>query len=349
MGHHKHSPSCFARREACAYSGIIEPISPNTGSAQASEGTMLHERMEEKNFNGLTKEQKECCEWAQECVVNIHETHGRPIEMHQELSMELLSNSGEVLTYGTADLVFVYDDHIVVADYKFGFGFTSAFKNKQLWLYSLMAMQRFDKDEATVYIIQPRCDYLGEYNFSYVSSSIDYIEEILQLCDTATPADATPNAKACKYCNGRHDCPALKESEDALTKYESNDISAMSVEQCGDTLSKIDQVRDLMNGMEKQLLTRFETAGDLDDYFAYKDEYKQGSVKFDELIDHITFESLSVKGFSLTQAEFENAYVNKNKKGVRGEVAGLRESAKEIYKKLKKTKTTKKGVRVVRR
>ena len=351
MSHHPHSPSTIHRRLSCSYSGVIEPHMPNRTNAMAEEGTMLHERLEVSNFNNLTDEQIRICEWAQDAVTNVLEEFGRPLEFHRELKMELLSNDGDVITYGTADIVLVYDDHVVVLDYKMGFGFVSADNNKQLWVYSLMAMQMFDKDVSYGYIIQPRCDYVGYDCWNYSPESIDYIDEALKACETATPVDATPSTSACKYCSAKLEkkCPALNEYESEIVKYESFDVMAMTPEECAEYLRKMDLVRGLFESMEREMMVRFEEKGDLDDLFEQKQHWKAGTVSFSEVQDQVTIEDLLKKGFTVTQKQFEDAYVARHKQGVRGEVAPLRETAVRIYKDKKKGKATKGKIEIKRR
>ncbi len=351
MSHHKHSPSCIERRINCPYSGKIEPQLKEVGSsAIAAEGTMLHERMELNDFNGLTDEQLTVCNAADHALVEVLEKYGRPTDFLREHHMSLLNNDGEEISSGTSDIVLVYDDFVIILDYKFGFGFTSAWNNKQLMVYALMAMQEFDRDLAHTYIIQPRCDNFSNYSYEYSSTIIDYIDECLKACDTATEIDAVPSNKSCRFCKAKlyDKCPALKKTETELANIDSRDIMNMSVDECRDTIDKIDKVRMLMDGMETQMKKRFETVGDLDSIFTFKQRYKQGSVCFNELKNHINIEALMSKGFTITQAEFENAYAQYNKKGVRGEIGKLKAEAKDIYKALKKGKAKKDRITIER-
>jgi hypothetical protein len=346
--HHPNSPSSIFRRLLCPYSGKIEPTLPESTNPAAEEGTMLHDRMEVGNFAGLTDEQFKACVWAQDAVDNILLEHGEPVAIHKELKMNLLNNDGETITFGTADLVFVYDDFVVVADYKFGFGYVGARGNKQLLVYSLMAMQMFDVDMAHAYIIQPRIDNFGHDTFDYSATTVDYINDALIQCEMATPVVAKPHAKACQYCKARQICPALKKSETDLMKFDPVNITVMSYNEVSEMLDKVDHVRTLLDDMEKQAERRFTDVGDLTGLFEQKQTYKQGAVAFSELQDHVTIDAVLVKGFNMTQGEFQTAYVNKHKQGVRGEVAGLRETAKGIYQGIKKGKAKPDRIKIVR-
>jgi len=119
--------------------------------------------------------------------------------------------------FGTADLIMysTRDKHLLVADYKFGYGEVDAEMNPQLLIYALGARRLFAKtgiDTITLAAIQPKRSKVPTL-FSMRQEEIN-----AWMTDTFFPAYHAilrnetafrPGEKQCRWCTSRHDCPAL--------------------------------------------------------------------------------------------------------------------------------------------
>ena len=226
--HHWMSPSALPRRAACPGSGKMELqfAGDEVESPEAAEGTMLHAAViPGAKFSG-TREHYHLLEQCLKLINSYrHGTHAPLFEsIHYELSMELLNEDGEILTAGTADVVIVFAQHVVVIDFKFGRNPVSV-DGLQLMAYGAMAMQRFEKDTAEVVSFQPRVSgkpQTKDYDdFGFIRA---VIEEVI-LKTSSDRLVLNPTDDGCRYCKAFDQCPAVN-----ITVLEMADVNATAIE-----------------------------------------------------------------------------------------------------------------------
>lgn len=123
--------------------------------------------------------------------------------------------------------------HIEIFDYKFGHGFVDEYFNPQGLLYLagilefLYPSEHFPTDITVSFtLVQPRCFYRGEPVRTHSFSVKDIPPYMVRLHDAAMKArDTNPVAKTnseCKYCPGRHACPALQQAAYSDAEFSNN-------------------------------------------------------------------------------------------------------------------------------
>lgn len=164
MAHAKLSPSSAERWMSCPGSVALNEGKDDNGSSYAAEGTAAHELAEKilrgnlgaaeaKGLVGLRAENG--VEWTDDMlrdvlkytdqIHQIVESTGGTLHVEQKLPIWPWTDEAEA--HGTADAVIVAGEELIVADLKFGMGVeVSAVDNKQLMLYALAALDKFDAE-----------------------------------------------------------------------------------------------------------------------------------------------------------------------------------------------------------
>ena len=216
--HHLLGPSSLARRIACPASLLMEKNLPALPSTEdASEGTRLHRACETGDLTGLDAEQRELVE---KCLALSAEVCGSA-DFQREVKLRLIGPGGEVLTFGTADVVHVAGKDGTLVDYKFGRNeVPEAADNPQLAAYAAMLMQRYGLETVQVWVFQPRLGHRSSaiYRAGHDRTFTDFLLEVRAEC---LRADAPFHAgDCCRYCKGAAYCvcPELHREMQTLAK-----------------------------------------------------------------------------------------------------------------------------------
>lgn len=205
--HAEFPPSSLAMFEKCAR------YIPEAGEDKiwAKEGTAMHEAMETGNLQGLDGEQRVCVEKCWE--VFEEETKGAK-HIHKELTLEI----AESTTFGTADLVAIWENKAFIGDAKFGRTMvTQAKDNLQGWAYAIGLFEKHPElQDITVMFVQPRLDMVTSHTFNRQKDFIRIKSRVDSIISTATSARKSkkkdfykPNEISCLYCGQRATCPAV--------------------------------------------------------------------------------------------------------------------------------------------
>lgn len=117
--------------------------------------------------------------------------------------------------HGTADVVLVLADRVVVIDWKFGYGdVTDADRNPQIAAYAAAAAELFHRHHALTYVIQPALTDLeqvscGEFSDGALTLTRGYCQIV---SGRAQEPDPTLSVNySCQHCPALGRCPAAKE------------------------------------------------------------------------------------------------------------------------------------------
>ncbi len=162
--------------------------------------------------------------------------------------------------FGTGDCVIVADDVLQIIDFKYGLGvMVDAFKNPQMMLYALGALEVFDGiyDINQIYmtIYQPRRDNVNTY--------ICTKEELLKWADEVL----APTAKLalegggeykagdhCQFCKVKATCRKRAEHNLELAQYDFEMPSKLSTEEISAILPRIDELVSWGNDIKEYAL-----------------------------------------------------------------------------------------------
>lgn len=255
--HHINSPSCLERRWLCPGSARIEAGLSEEESIYAAEGTRLHEIVATRNLEACeTFEEEDICQRCIELVDRLSEGAER---VEVEYPLEVCDSNSNIITYGTADVVIIQEDSLIIIDWKFGRGeVTSAEYNIQLGAYALGAMQEFGKSSCTVHIVQP---FVGKWNDCYTHMDKEYLQEFYETlidCTNVPDAPLVAGEKQCKYCKGASQltCPAMRyeviKTADMAEQVEL-DISELTNEQLSDLHKKCKFVANINKAVESRI------------------------------------------------------------------------------------------------
>lgn len=255
----------------CFASLLEEEKVPNTSSSFADEGTAAHQLgewtlndtghrceaylgriIEVKSDDGKVRKftvDNEMCTNVQQYVDRVLD-YAEGAELHVERKVRLfvpgfIVEEDGSFTSGTSDSIIlqIRDRELQAHDLKYGRGVkVSAYKNEQLALYALMAVEEYELveefDSVRVVIHQPRLDWLDEWTCTreelaaFKENAITAGKRSIMIADgkiEATPGDYTPGDKQCRFCRGAATCPALAKKVFEGMIGEVDDMAAIEV------------------------------------------------------------------------------------------------------------------------
>jgi hypothetical protein len=207
---------------------------PDTTSTFAAEGTAMHTVAERCLLDGSTAfahmglgvpvgdqvvtVNQEMCIAIDDYLAYVRDVvqaTGGEMLVEQRLSIEHLT--GEPGAEGTADVVILAGDELIVIDLKGGRGVAvEADNNPQLQIYALAAMEQFglalEFKTVRMVIVQPRLGSVSEWTQT-TAEMADFAEQVRGAAEITRRPDAPliPTDKGCKFCKGKATCPALAE------------------------------------------------------------------------------------------------------------------------------------------
>lgn len=213
--HHVFSPSTLERREACPASYKLEEGLPSFDTENSKEGTLKHAAIAELITAYVDSKP----------LPDIDDVDVKAaFDKFSEILREIPDNDLQIFTerklsykfcglevyYGTADVVIVTPEKVIVIDWKFGHReVTEAANNPQGAAYALAAMQEFDRKVADVHFYNPVIHQHSNYTFEGMEGIRDYVMGVIAECKRDS-APAVAGEKQCRYCKAAYygTCPA---------------------------------------------------------------------------------------------------------------------------------------------
>ena len=230
-GHAKLSPSSAARWMTCPGSVTLSEGIPDTGSSNASEGTMMHAfaaacletGTDARGYVGVVDDETSLILQADQAKdIQFYVDHVRDIVkatggmLHVEQRLPIGWLTGEEGAHGTADAVIVTPDELIIVDAKFGFKNVDADNNPQLMIYAAAAWDElkvaYDFQRVRIAISQPRLSAKPEFTFS-MDELNTFIAEVAFSAEQTrfSPDIYVPSEKGCQWCRAKAICPALRQ------------------------------------------------------------------------------------------------------------------------------------------
>lgn len=216
--HHVFSPSNLERREACPASYKLEEGLPSFDTENAKEGTLKHAAIAELITTYVDGKPLPDID-----DVDVKSAFDKFLEILREIpDNDLQIFTERKLSYkfcglevynGTADVVIVTPEKVIVIDWKFGHReVTEAANNPQGAAYALAAMQEFDRKVADVHFYNPVIHQHSNYTFEGMEGIRDYVMGVIAECKRDS-APAVAGEKQCRYCKAAYygTCPAYAE------------------------------------------------------------------------------------------------------------------------------------------
>lgn len=242
-------PSSASRWIACPASARLSTLVPYQESGEAAKiGTAIHALAETcyqldtdplkfigQVVEGITMTE-ENCEFALEHLQAIWAIQDELGHVKVE-QLYKLYETPEYTLQGTADVVGMSKDKLIIADLKTGRGYVDVENNEQLMIYALGAIKVNDLyvNEVEFQIIQP---HHGDKRIFKMSGDdlIDWEWKVLRPAIDNAVSDApryAPSESACQWCPAKHICSAQKEQFDIvaaqpdITIFSKEDINAV--------------------------------------------------------------------------------------------------------------------------
>lgn len=215
--HHVFSPSTLERREACPASYRLEEGLPSFDTENSKEGTSKHAVtsdlitafVEGKPLPAVDDADVMSAFDKFSEVVRLSGISGNDFQIFSERKLSYKFCGLEVYN-GTADVVIVTPEKVIVIDWKFGHReVTEAANNPQGAAYALAAMQEFDRKVADVHFYNPVIHQHSNYTFEGMEGIRDYVMGVIAECKRDS-APAVAGEKQCRYCKAAYygTCPA---------------------------------------------------------------------------------------------------------------------------------------------
>lgn len=216
--HHVFSPSTLERREACPASYKLEEGLPSFDTENAKEGTLKHAAIAE-----LITAYVDGKPLPDIYDVDVKSAFDKFLEILREIpdnDLQIFTERKLIYKFcglevynGTADVVIVTPEKVIVIDWKFGHReVTEAANNPQGAAYALAAMQEFDRKLADVHFYNPIIHQHSNYTFEGMEGIRDYVMGVIAECKRDS-APAVAGEKQCRYCKAAYygTCPAYAE------------------------------------------------------------------------------------------------------------------------------------------
>ena len=183
----------------------------------------------------------------------------------------------ELMLRGTADVIGIEDQRIIIADLKTGANYVDE-DSDQLKIYALAAIVSLELDgirQVELQIIQPRTGGVRIHRMT-IEELRKWETQVLQPAMKAVAdgtAKPTPSEKACQYCPAKLTCPAqheafaVVESQPNITAMTKDEIQAVMVrlsdDQISDLLDRAPIVEAFIDTLKKHALERMKDGGTL--------------------------------------------------------------------------------------
>jgi hypothetical protein len=209
--HHPYGPSSLKNYECC-------PSYKNRGGSNpiAEAGTRIHNAVEKRNPSLLIDGEEQalavtCLDFLDD-VRRARAVSANLVASHQEIFFEI--DLGEHSTYGTCDLLDIYDDgDATLFDWKTGYGSVDdAESNSQGIAYILGAFAAFqDIKRIQIYFVLPRRHEvsLAEFTREDIPQLSLRISTIIARAKELAGKEFNPTEGVCNYCAYQGSCKAL--------------------------------------------------------------------------------------------------------------------------------------------
>lgn len=251
--------NCPGSAELCA--DVVEKT-----NVHAERGTMLHDFCEHNferdiiDYTVLPKGDQVDAENAIKMARDLQAYCGTACSFKLEAKVVV---PGAEECFGTADLVFYNKDtkHLVVGDYKFGYGHVEAEMNPQLLIYAMGATKLFPDqlfETISLAVIQPKSDGQKADIFTLKMTELGaWYKDVLCKAYEAIKGgttDCTPGEKQCLWCKVKASCPAVQnEVMDALNNEAPHDELTIA-----ELLPKLKMIRSWCDAVEAEAMGRME-------------------------------------------------------------------------------------------
>lgn len=211
--HAEHGPSGLKNYEACpSYKGRsgTNPI--------AEAGTRIHEAIENRDPSVLVDEvERGLAEW---CLAFLaanrdeRSANAKLVASHQEIQLQM--RVGDFHTFGTSDLIDIYDDGSgVLYDWKTGYGAVEdAEVNVQVQAYAFGIFSKFPElQRLDCYLVLPRRGEITHAHYSRVDMARIQLRigTIIARAKESSGKIFNPKEGVCDYCANQGSCKALAE------------------------------------------------------------------------------------------------------------------------------------------
>jgi len=267
--HHPFGPSSLKRRELCPGSFRMEKDLPSVDTEESKSGTNLHEIIA-KILSGddtlvVPMEDAELVRMMEDKFYEIRGTEPKDFFIEKQLSF---SYCGIEQLSGTADVVIVLNDRIIIIDWKTGHRpVEEASDNVQGAAYALAAMQEFKKEIAEVHFYNPRIKQDSFHTFTNRNALASYIMRVISSCMKGN-APIIPGEEQCRYCKAaaHGTCPMLaKTAEITATRAEEliplKSLSALTVDELCELKRRCDLVAKLGERVDNRIKAVCEESG----------------------------------------------------------------------------------------
>lgn len=274
--HHPFSPSCLERRFLCPASYLQEKDLPSVDNPEASLGTRLHALIAERAKTGcitqpLSEEESNIVENAISLLTSY--MYGCEAIFVEE-PLEYYAD-GKLVYNGTADIVILFKDKVIIIDWKTGHReVTEAENNWQGAAYALAAMQKFGRSKAEVVFYNPVIFQKSATTFDNWKVLDTQIRGLIAKCEQPD-AQLVSGDKQCRYCKAsiHGTCPLLcrsladiTSSEVALSNSPEQMIENLPDEKLIDFYEKCKLLEPLQKKADEVVRARCRAKGSLGQY-----------------------------------------------------------------------------------
>jgi len=256
-GHAPNGPSSLSRRLACTGSYAAELGKTDSGSSAASEGTRAHELLEKILLGGNPEgsEPRDMMAGVMEAVRWVENLTKKGYKLYVEAAVDPAAILGNSETWGTSDIILVKEEHLIIADFKYGKYAVSPIGNSQLLAYAAGAIATLQLKgiiNITLAILQPRLPMgapISIHSLTVGEAQHIWAGMAVKLGEITSNPQLTPGDH-CKFCKGKSECTAR------FSELEKHTSDAFAMAQQAETSGALSSVANLSDDVLASLLDK---------------------------------------------------------------------------------------------
>lgn len=204
--HHKYSPSKLDRIQACPASAHVDIEETEDDVSEAAlSGTRIHAALAgEEPDKPLTDEEQKLVKLCRKYEAMYIDDNCKVL---REEELQLVDENFNVITAGTADVIILRENDLILIDWKTGRKRVDA-STTQLVAYAAAAMQTFGQKVAQVHIYMPRYDSGQSVIITDFEKARQTVASIVVAAEATSPAFVA--GEHCTYCRINASCTACQ-------------------------------------------------------------------------------------------------------------------------------------------
>lgn len=254
-------PSAAHRWLPCPFSATVAPLYPNDETDASKKGDLWHDAMETRLLFGTLP--KECDPDMAEAMEDLADKLDALFKAYPggKLYVEIQLDIPQTGEFGTADILYVHPEIIIVVDEKSGYVPVHVAYNDQMLTYLLGAIALHGpRPKYVLGVHQPNFDHIDGTFRTWEPTALDVINFETQVLESVANPDRILAGKHCKetYCQHRGACEAFRVycQNDLSLGWHASELRGMTDADLSSALDASDQLSGIRDQLRMEAMRR---------------------------------------------------------------------------------------------